>query len=229
MKKAILIVSLIVLPMIGFSVEGYVSFSLSDRYYDKFINDNSISRIKFECLLSEKIFGLDLDLKLINYYIPGINLGKFIVSDRVGIDVSGYYETDIFSFEFGNQIWSGAEDFDEIRFIASYFHSFEVIVISPRLGLFYDLKGIYTSLSLVPSLSIPVNPIVSISVPITIGAMSEGYRGYSISGMSGILFSPKLSLYWEKVDISAEGGYFISLNENIQSYPYISLKLGIEF
>lgn len=229
MRKGLAYIVAAALPLsVGFGLDGYISLSLMDRYYDRFINDSSMSRVKTEVIVGGKVNSFGLEARIINYYGVGVNFGRLLYSERVGIEVGGYFEVDNFSLELRNTLWDGVEMYDEVRVLFYYFSSTDLITVSPRMCVSYDFRGLSVDLSIAASVSVPTTPIITLNIPVSLSGIFGNYREVLFSGVSGITLSPRISLYWKEVDLSIEGGYFFGLNQLFSSYPYVSLKVGVE-
>jgi hypothetical protein len=219
----------------SYTLECYFFTHLSDRYYEKVFNDNSHARFGYGVTFDQKMMTLDVQTLNISLKLDSLNKvqvleGGFVTPERVDFDLELNYSLGDLSLAFGYAIYSGITKLDnEILFKANYYISpLDMILIVPEFTTYYDFRGFYGSLGSRVNVTLPTSPIVSLRFGVVGSGYTDGYYLLNRSGF-GILFPLMFSIYFDKIDISLEGGYFLSLNESVQSYPYVNLRLGIEF
>jgi hypothetical protein len=219
----------------SYTLECYFFTHLSDRYYEKVFNDYSYARFGYGVTFDQKMMTLDVQTLNISLKLDSLSKiqvleGRFVTPERVDFDLEANYSLGDLSLAFGYAIYSGITKLDnEILFKANYYISpLDMILIVPEFTAYYDFRGFYGSLGSRVNITLPTSPIVSLRFGVVGSGYTDGYYLLNRNGF-GILFPLMFSIYFDRVDISLEGGYFLSLNETVQSYPYVNLRLGIEF
>ncbi len=232
---AILLLGLIVYN--SYTLECYFFIHVSDRYYEKVFNDYSYARFGYDIILDQKIINQTLDVPTFNVSFRINSLGKiqvlegkYVTPERIDFDFEvGYSFGDLF-LAFGYAVYNSIAKFDnELLLKANYYISpLDVVLILPEIEACYDFGGFYGSLGAKANVTLPTNPLINLGFGAIGNMYTDGY--YSLNGNGfGILFPLILSVYFDEISISLEGGYFLSLSGAVQSYPYINLRLGIEF
>lgn len=229
MRKLIVLAIILFVNSVSYSLSSYVSVSAIDRYFEKVFNDNSSSLLKESVSLYEE-FG-DIEISLSSDVFLRISLPqRFLIPDKFFLTLKGSYSISDFCFEIGSYLKETKNLACEVYGNFSYnFAPVEFISITPTLSYFYDFNGWYFEFKLYPSVFLPLNPVISVSVPISFSGLSHGYSSVSQNTLGGVMVSPRVSVFFETFDFIIEGGYFFSLSDMFLSYPYILLKVGKEF
>jgi hypothetical protein len=147
-----------------------------DRYFEKYTNDNSSLFLRQSVFIYEGFENIEFNLSSDVFLKNGFPQ-RFLIPDRFFLTLKGIYSISDLSFEFGGVIKENIFTSEEIFLNLSYYFSpIEFISIAPSINSYYDFKGVYFEFKLVPSLFLPLSPTISISIPVSISFLLNGYN-----------------------------------------------------
>jgi hypothetical protein len=216
-----------------FCMDASVNVYAADRYYYRFTNDASAGRIQYDATVSGDVTSnLNVSFTFWGSEKMLFLSGGFTAPEEVDYQLNASWNEKTWSTGLIGNVYTPRAAFGEA---GAYFDwlpemPLELANLLVEAAVYSDFRGVYGEFKVAPGVSLPLTPIVDVTLPVTLSAYAAGFDGLSGGGLAGLLIAPRMTLVFSSDwNASLTGGYFLSLGRAGSSYPFVSFKLGMKF
>jgi hypothetical protein len=220
-------------PAAAQAFDASFGFYLADRYAYRYFNEATGPRLQHDITLTERFnenWSASLTLWNMQRFQPALSPALF--QERSEFIATGAYSGGSLGAGLIGIVYAHETVHWDVGGYAGWtFAAVEDLAMVPvEASAYYDGRGVYGELKVEPSLYLPVSPPVSVTLPVTIGALSPGYGGLAAGGFTGVRVALDAAvLAGENARLGLRGGYFFSFRADLPPYPFIVLSLALNF